>query len=109
MKSIKDQFHMDIFMVISKFLTKIFFRVNNDLEANVSLRINFMNDVKNKLYTTWRTLNIKFICLLRNQESLMDSHQKKLELEAEKKTGPKERVAFDRERDMKGTFSFLKL
>ena len=52
MKSIKDQFHMDIFMVISKFLTKIFFRVNNDLEANVSLRINFMNDVKNKLYTT---------------------------------------------------------
>ena len=43
----------------------------------------------------------------RNQESLLQAHQKKLEAEQEKQTGPKMRVAFDRERDMQVSFCAL--
>ena len=43
----------------------------------------------------------------RNQESLLQAHQKKLEAEQEKQTGPKMRVAFDRERDMQVSFYTL--
>ena len=44
----------------------------------------------------------KMKSLQKNQESLLSSHQKKMEAEEEKDTGPKMRVAFDREKDMQG-------
>jgi len=45
----------------------------------------------------------KMKSLQKNQESLLSSHQKKMEAEEEKDTGPKMRVAFDREKDMQGS------
>ena len=49
----------------------------------------------------------KMKSLQKNQESLLSSHQKKMEAEEENDTGPKMRVAFDREKDMQGNIRFF--
>merc|ERR1712147_49348 len=45
----------------------------------------------------------KMQSLKKSQESLLSTHQKKLEAEEKNATAPKGRVAFDRERDMQGS------